>query len=221
MDPLRQQAEREARRREEIFDRLRALRNADPPPAPQQEADLRLRLQVQQLEAERLRLQVQVQVEAQAAMLRAGMVFPREEVDPDDWDGPPARPVVTLPIETFDRLVLDPTGVNSTQLRLQRGLDAELSQIRRNRRLTDDQVEKLRLAGRGDIQRLFHQYEQLRWEFRGVQGDLTRASVLLLRKAQPLRRAFQMGPFGEGSLLRKTLAGFGPEECAPATSPPQ
>jgi hypothetical protein len=71
------------------------------------------------------------------------------------------------------------------------------------------QKQKLQLAGRGDIKRLFDRIEESR---RGIQAhvihDVAGMQALCLelsRALTPLRKSLKTGPLGEGSLFARTL----------------
>jgi hypothetical protein len=88
--------------------------------------------------------------------------------------------------------------------------------------LTDVQKQKLQLAGRGDVQRLFERVEDLRPKFQqtkalpdgnigaGLFGamdvnEIVKWAQELSKEAQPLRIVIEAGPFDDGSLFAKTL----------------
>jgi hypothetical protein len=66
------------------------------------------------------------------------------------------------------------------------------------------QRQKLRLAGAGDIKRLFDRIEELQGKWRFEQGAVPQA---MMRKAIDLRNSIAQGPFGGHSLFGKTLDG--------------
>lgn len=70
--------------------------------------------------------------------------------------------------------------------------------------LSDGQKQKLQLAGRGDIKRLFESIDQLRLKFQQVKTDQNRIQELF-REIQPFQVTLRDGPFGETSFFAKTL----------------
>jgi len=77
-------------------------------------------------------------------------------------------------------------------------------------RLTEVQTQKLDLAGRSDIKRLFEQVDELKPRLRTILSgkhvrELEPAALKLCRDSDPVRRAFISGPFGDGSSFAKTL----------------
>jgi hypothetical protein len=70
---------------------------------------------------------------------------------------------------------------------------------------SDAEVEKLILAGRGDMKHLIDRIEAMRPDFEAVRyNDL--ACKKFLMGMVPLSGEFQRGPFGNGSLFAKTMA---------------
>lgn len=70
--------------------------------------------------------------------------------------------------------------------------------------LSPAQAEKLRLMGRGDIERFFRRVAEARAEFETARLDPAKGEELL-RAVVPLRRQFELGPFGDGSLFAGAL----------------
>jgi hypothetical protein len=71
--------------------------------------------------------------------------------------------------------------------------------------LTEEQRQKLELAGNSDIEHLFDRINQLRDKFATTRGTPMEVEQLIGREAAPLRTAFNSGPFAEGSLFAKVL----------------
>ena len=71
--------------------------------------------------------------------------------------------------------------------------------------LSRPQMEKLQLAGRGDVKRFFDRVEASRPEFDAVRKDLDAGHRFLLNDLKPLCAQFKDGPFGADSLFAKTL----------------
>ncbi len=70
--------------------------------------------------------------------------------------------------------------------------------------LSEEQQQKLTLAGTGDITRFFDQLEDLREEY-GAVGDDRAEKLNVMREAAVLRRRFERGLFSEESLFAKSL----------------
>ena len=71
-------------------------------------------------------------------------------------------------------------------------------------KLTDPQVAKLRLAGRGDIKRFFDEVRNRRDEFE-IARKTFNSGLAALRRLDELSPSYREGPFGSGSLFAKTL----------------
>lgn len=83
-------------------------------------------------------------------------------------------------------------------------LAMHLDEIDRACGLSDAQKAKLRLAGRGDVKRIFDVYAEKKKKFQVVKADQNRINEVL-QDIQPLQAIIAAGPFGEGSLFVKTL----------------
>jgi hypothetical protein len=70
--------------------------------------------------------------------------------------------------------------------------------------LSEAQRQKLWLAGRGDIKRLFDSVDELRRKFQAVKTDQNRVQELF-RDVQPFHATIASGPFGESSIFFKAL----------------
>lgn len=70
--------------------------------------------------------------------------------------------------------------------------------------LTEDQKAKIRLAGKGDIQRFSNHVEEVRKKFLAVRMDQNRINDIW-QEIQPLQNELQSGIFGETSLIHKIL----------------
>jgi hypothetical protein len=71
--------------------------------------------------------------------------------------------------------------------------------------LTEDQADKLRLAGRGDFKEFFRLVNEKRREWRANCGDQNRLDRIH-REVRPLRERWVAEPFLEGSFFSKSLA---------------
>ena len=97
------------------------------------------------------------------------------------------------------------------RLRLGRAVSARVESVNRICELTDAQKQKLQLACRGDIKRLFDSVDVLRQKCETfyIDGENVREVPSfvdeLSRQAAPLRASLLSGPFGDDSLFAKTL----------------
>lgn len=88
--------------------------------------------------------------------------------------------------------------------RLERVLKYEIQLVDHLCELTDAQKQKLQLAGRGDVERLFAALDESRSRIATVEKDDQKTRELIGEMAQLARRV-ESGPFGDGSVFRKTL----------------
>lgn len=189
MDVFRRQAREEQRKRQAFFDALAAL----PEPAvPLPVVRDRFLLEIEEVEGDD--------------------EGPMAEVGPDRDPRPRAGEAAVgrnrrqaLARENFDLHVFgDEASEEARRGRLDAMLAEKIERAARTHRLTPAQREKLRLAGRGDVKRLFDRIEESRREFDRVRSDL-RAGVAFLRGLAPERLAYVAGPFGSDSIYRKSL----------------
>ena len=145
-----------------------------------------------------------------AAQVRAArkvpIVEPAEDEDADDRvDVGVPQPVFVFPDENFDQwLFQDMNNAAGARSRLDAQLLMRLDDLAESCGLTEVQRQKLQLAGRGDIHRLFDQIEALRRRFQTVKSDQNRIGEIL-QAMQPLQVAMRTNLFGETSLFAKTL----------------
>jgi hypothetical protein len=98
----------------------------------------------------------------------------------------------------------DPAAV---RLRLDTLLERKVRAIDEICDLTEAQKQKLHLAGRGDINRLFERIEGVRRDFELANNDETKV-IALLPAIQALQRSVGSRLFEDGSLFAKTFAGM-------------
>jgi Spy/CpxP family protein refolding chaperone len=105
-------------------------------------------------------------------------------------------------------------GKNEAEARRQlfSRLSQKIDAVNRLCGLTDAQSQKLELAGRGDVHRLFEQATEMRSKIEAIHAvdaddrrSLLNRVVALSQECRPLRTAFDAGPFAEGSLFAKAL----------------
>jgi hypothetical protein len=114
--------------------------------------------------------------------------------------------MVVLERQNFDRWVFG--NMNNDKSRrawLEYKLRLKAEQAEGVTALSRPQVEKLVLAGRGDIKRFLDRVEEMRPEFDAVRADMAAGRSFLLDDLRPLGVDFQNGPFGNDSLFAKTL----------------
>jgi hypothetical protein len=120
--------------------------------------------------------------------------------------------------ETFDQWVFGQRGGNATasKSRLESALLVQIENLDRLCSLTEEQRTKLRLAGRGDIKRLFDRLEQMRKKFQLVKTDQNKINEFF-QEVQPLQAVLSRGPFGPGSIFSKTVkSSLTPEQAEQA-----
>ncbi len=131
--------------------------------------------------------------------------------DAADDEPPEPKQRVIVFSRSFDELVYG-SGSNAAdaRARLDRCLEEKLKKIDRLSGLTDEQRQKLQLAGRGDLKRLFDRAETLRELCdRGAEiadvKQFRKWTEELQSETNALRHAFHEGPFDTGSLTAKCM----------------
>jgi hypothetical protein len=153
----------------------------------------------------RFAVERRLMVEAQDAVLRAPI-----EGDPElEPEAPPAPMVggeIRISAACFDGWAYgNMSGAEVRKAWVESMLKDRLILHGMRHQLTDAQLAKLHLAGRGDIKHLFDEIETRRRGFESVRHDVRQAQ-LALRNLNAISSKFQNGPFGDGSLFAKTLA---------------
>jgi hypothetical protein len=85
--------------------------------------------------------------------------------------------------------------------------------------LSENQKQKLNLAGRGDISRFFERLDRLRSQFSEVKSDDQRRNDFFEQQVMPLEAVLNAGPFDGNSLFSKTVAASLTAEQAARRSP--
>ena len=93
---------------------------------------------------------------------------------------------------------------NGPRVRLDTMLAQKLEDLQKVCKVSDAQKEKLRLAGRGDINRFLEEVEVKRKKFEEVRRDQNKFGQFY-QQIQPLRATFQAGLFADGSFFAKAL----------------
>jgi hypothetical protein len=107
--------------------------------------------------------------------------------------------------ENFDRWIFG-EGIDEQgrRTKLQSILREKIDRVMKDRDIHGAQLQKLRLAGSGDIKRFFDRVEERRPEFEVARKNFN-AGRMVLRELEPLSMEFQNGPFGDDSFFAKTL----------------
>jgi hypothetical protein len=111
--------------------------------------------------------------------------------------------------ENFDRLCFRNMIASAARDHARLMLKAQLIMTESSATLTDDQRQKLMLAGQVDIQRFFAKFESLKrnWVFGSIPQDVFSQQFPKMREsAAPLMARFQSGLHDNQSLYHKTLA---------------
>jgi hypothetical protein len=131
------------------------------------------------------------------------------------------KPQVLLFSGTFDELVYgNGSNADTARSRLENRLQKKLEAIDRIIGLNDSQRQKLHLAGRGDLKRLFDRAEKLRamCDDSAEIADLNQFQKWtedLKREAAALRYPFDAGPFDTDSLMAKCMkTALAPEQVS-------
>lgn len=121
---------------------------------------------------------------------------------------PASAQVATIGIEQFDSWIFQ-GNANRDQAKttLESRIDLEITRIAQTVSLTDDQKERLKLAGNGDIKRFYDRVEKARRQFlsMGEQWEQNRINEAY-QLAVPLQQELRKGIFGSNSLLQKVVA---------------
>jgi hypothetical protein len=145
---------------------------------------------------------------AQVRAMRKAVAAQPRLVDVDveeEADVAVQQPVFVFADENFDQwLYQDMQNSAGARSRLDAQLLMRLDDLAQSCELTESQRQKLQLAGRGDIHRLFDRIEELRRKFQTVKSDQNRIGEIL-QAMQPLQLTMRTGMFGESSLFAKAL----------------
>jgi hypothetical protein len=147
---------------------------------------------------------------AGAILVVAGGLHGRAARGQDDWDGvvkktaePPEQHVV-MELPAFNEWVLDGKTRELMEEMLRSQLARELEAIHRACELSAAQREKLRLAGEGDLKRLFRRIDRAQTEYREAGEDPQKIKECA-RELWWLQAKIQGGILGEASLFQKVL----------------
>ena len=150
---------------------------------------------------------------AQAIVFEAAAVEEEDDAEEDE-DQAEGVAVIVVQVQRIGRQQIDqwvfPNGNEQTSRQyLQNQLKMRTDDIDRECRLAKDQLEKLQLAGRIEVKRLFDKIDELRRKYAGKNQNQNNFNQQMWQEVQPLRSELAGGQFGEGSLfdkvVRKTL----------------
>jgi hypothetical protein len=149
-----------------------------------------------------LRPEVKVRVGPQGRLMLRLRERPEEE---EADETAPGLPEVIVEAEVFDQFMFGSTGdAESGRAYAATVLDRLINKVASSRPFTPEQRQKLVLAGRGDIKRLFDRIEEERTKFEALRSDLNKCEQFLL-DLRPLHKRLHRGPFESDSLFSKTL----------------
>lgn len=148
-----------------------------------------------------------------AIALSAMFVGPAVSVAEDPEEEAPAK-VVAVEETSIDQWVFKENRVRegffsvpnaeTGRDQIESQLKGTLEELVRVCELTEAQQKKLALAARGDIQRFFEQFEEVRKKFAAVKNDQNRLNEVW-PEISSLQQQYSKGLFGEESLFAKTL----------------
>jgi hypothetical protein len=130
----------------------------------------------------------------------------------DDWTddadgGPPPGPNATNNAKYFEGLIFSKRDAAAVRREMNRFLRQKIAETDLICGLSDQQKQKLQLAGRGDLKRLFDRIDEGRRKLLNADESEADAILQALREgAASLNEAVRSDPFEQGSLFSKTWA---------------
>lgn len=107
--------------------------------------------------------------------------------------------------QQFEQWVFQQYGNAATaRTRLKEGLELYTEDIDQACGLSEVQKQKLRLAGRGDIDRFFRTFEKVKQKFQVIRNDQQKVNQIF-QEVTPLQSQLMTGLFTRDSLLQKCL----------------
>jgi hypothetical protein len=107
--------------------------------------------------------------------------------------------------QQFEQWVFQQYGNAATaRTKLKEALELYTEDIDQACGLSDDQKQKLRLAGRGDINRFFRTFEEVKLKFQLIRNDQQKVNQIF-QDVTPLQAQMTTGLFTRDSLLQKCL----------------
>jgi hypothetical protein len=127
-------------------------------------------------------------------------------LEPAAADEPQVLPEVRIKVDesAFNQLVLGGRNLAVIRQRLETLLTLKIDDVDRVCKLSDEQMSKLRLAGRGDIKRIDDLVERARRQLLGTDQEPSKLNIILA-EVRPLHQAFESDPFDDRSIFMKTL----------------
>ena len=107
------------------------------------------------------------------------------------------------------------SDIANAKRRAESMLNTRVTSLERTARLSKEQAEKLRVAGRYDVTGFFRKVDAIKREFHGVDIN-DRRFQQVWTKVQPLQAQFNAGMFNETSLFHKVLLGMLRRNPSPA-----
>jgi hypothetical protein len=130
---------------------------------------------------------------------------------------PEARNEFVLNAQQFDQWVFGNSNVQGApgaRKKMDTMLSLQIEEMDRTCGLSDSQKEKLRLAGRGDVERFFDRVEEKRRELQDKSYEQNKIGELY-QQLQPFQATLNGGLFDDGSLFEKIVAkALDPEQAA-------
>ena len=160
------------------------------------------------------RQQVQIRVMGRQGVAHQSITI--EQPAPQEQDGEVDPPEPAMPMgfdlnefvlerNNFDRWIFgDGFDEDGRRIRLQTVLSERIDRVMKDHDINKAQLQKLRLAGSGDIKRYLDRVQARRPEFEEARKNFN-TGLALLQELEPLSTEFQEGPFGNDSFFAKTL----------------
>ena len=146
-------------------------------------------------------------------LVLAAVVFPiacgQKARAQDDWDVP-KKPVDQpdqngrFGVPDFDQWVLGGKTRDQTERMLKSLLTLKIQSANRDSALSAAQLEKLQLAGEGELKRIYRRIEQAQEKYRAVGQDQKKIQEFY-RQVSSLRTELEGDVFGASSLYQKVL----------------
>ena len=107
--------------------------------------------------------------------------------------------------ENFDQWVFSNCGnLTEAKKRIDSRLELSIEEVHRICSLTTEQLQKLRLAGRGDTKRFLDRVEAVRKHFQKIKNDQAQFQQIW-QEIGPLQLEFQAGLFKQNSMYHKSI----------------
>jgi Leucine-rich repeat (LRR) protein len=129
-------------------------------------------------------------------------------------NGPPGRDHTERPVaaengmagQLFEGAVFGSRGALRARQQVELALEKKIGALDAISGLTDTQRQKLRLAGHGDIKRLFGQIKEAKARLGDISdNDVENERFSIMQQGVPFSNRLRSGPFDEGSLYAKTM----------------